>query len=210
MVEDKRNIFCTFELTAVEVPFKSQQANRPIFEDREFIRIVIGGDKNTEYYGPVTEDHKERFHEVYDRFQRGLKGREQMDGTPLSQWSFMKPHQVRELDALNIFTVEQLAALSDTQKQNLGMGAHDLVARAQAFLDEAKGGAVAAALASENAALKSDIADLKSQMAEMNALVTAQMATSNAAPALIDEARRGPGRPPKTARDELEPHARSA
>ncbi len=181
-------IYAQFSLEPVHQPFKSTEAGRPIFEDKEFVRIVVAGDKNSEVYREATDYDKERFHEVYERFQKGLKGREQITGTPLSQWPMLKPSQIKELEAIEIYTVEGLANLSDSMKQNIGMGAHELVAQAKAYLDAAKDGAAAAKLASENEGLREDIADLKRQLAELNERFS-------------HEERRGPGRPPKAAKE---------
>src|SRR5262245_8597318 len=104
MSNNNPGIFAQFSLEPVEQSFASQQAGRPIFEDREFIRIVIAGDKNSEVYREATQNDKERFHEIYSRFKDGLKDREQIVGTPLKQWTLLKPSQIREFEAINIFT----------------------------------------------------------------------------------------------------------
>ncbi|MEH7838012.1 hypothetical protein V7796_20365 [Rhizobium laguerreae] len=70
----------------------------------------------------MIENDKQRFSDAYKRFKEGAAAREQLTGTPLSQWPYLKPSQIKELEAVNIYTVEQLAALSDTVKQKIGMG----------------------------------------------------------------------------------------
>lgn len=185
-MSDSTGIYAEFTTDSVEMTFLSKQEGRPIFEDREFVRIVIAGDRNSEVYREATEYDKERFHEPYSRFKRGMEGRDQIPGTPLKQWPLMKPSQIRELEGIKIFTVEHLAALSDGQKQQLGMGAHELVAQAKAYLDAAKDSSAAAFYAAENESLKADIETLKRQFAE-----------------LAGEERRGPGRPPKVAKENI-------
>lgn len=96
MADTSPGIYAQFSIEPVEQGFKSQQAGRPIFEDREFVRIVIAGDKHTEVFREATESDKDRFHEPYGRFKRGLEGRDQLTGTPLSQWPLMKASQVKE------------------------------------------------------------------------------------------------------------------
>lgn len=183
---DSTGIYAEFTFEPIEMKFLSEKEGRPIFEDREFVRIIIAGDRNSEVYREATGNDKERFHEVYDRFKRGMEGRDQITGTPLKQWPLMKPSQIRELEGIKIFTVEHLAALSDGQKQQLGMGAHELVASAKAYLESAKDGAAAAFYAAENERLRGDIEVMKQQMAEL---------------ASHSEERRGPGRPPKASRE---------
>lgn len=190
-MSESPGIYAQFSIEPVEQTFKSQEAGRPIFEDREFVRIVIAGDKHTEVHREATETDKERFHEPYERFKRGLKDREQIEGTPLSEWAQIKASQVKEFEAINIFTVEHLAALSDTMKQNIGMGAHELVAAAKAYLESAKNNAVAGHLAAENERLRNDMLILQEQVKALAERLEASETGE----------RRGPGRPPKTARD---------
>lgn len=191
-MSENPGIYAAFTIEPVEQSFKSKEAGRPIFEDREFVRIVIAGDKNTEVYREATEADKERFHEPYARFKKGLGEREQIVGTPLSQWTFLKPSQVRELEAIKIYSVEQLAALSDSMKQNLGMGANELVASAQAFLESARNNSVASSLAAENERLRNDVERLNQQI---------QALADRLEDSERGNERRGPGRPPKSARE---------
>jgi hypothetical protein len=190
MSNDATGIYAAFTIEPVEMTFLSEQAGRPIFEDREFVRIVIAGDKHSEVYREATEFDKERFHEPYSRFKRGLGEHEQIVGTPLSQWAVMKVSQVKEYNAINIHTVEQLASLSDTMKQKLGMGANEIVAAAKAYLATAQDGAAASHFAAENERLKADIERLNSQM---------QMLANRLEEQDNHAERRGPGRPPKAA-----------
>ncbi|WP_028747987.1 hypothetical protein [Rhizobium mesoamericanum] len=188
---ESTGIYAQFTIEPVEQTFKSKEAGRPIFEDREFVRIIIAGDKHTEVYREATETDKERFHEPYERFKRGLSAREQITGTPLSQWPQMSSSQVKEYEALNIYTVEALAALSDTMKQKIGMGANETVAAAQAFLESAKNSSVASSLAAENERLRNDLQVLQEQV----------RALSDRLEEAEGEPRRSPNRPPKSARE---------
>ena len=52
--------------------------------------------------------------------QSGQSG-ETMNGTPLSEWTQLSPPQVRMLNGLNFFTVENIAHASDQQINNIGM-----------------------------------------------------------------------------------------
>lgn len=171
MSNNNPGIFATFYLEPVQQMFKTEQAGRPIFEDREFVKIVIAGDKNSEVHREATPNDMERFHEVYARFKAGMAGHDQVVGTPLSAWARLTPSMIREFQALNIFTVEHLSELSDTVKQNIGMGANELVAAAKAYLASATDGALAQALASENERLKADIDDLRAQIADIGARI---------------------------------------
>ncbi|MBP2442845.1 hypothetical protein [Rhizobium leguminosarum] len=169
MADNNTGIYASFTLEPVEQPFLTEKEGRPIFKDTEFLRIFIAGDKHTEVFRAATDHDKQRFSDSYERFKKGAEAREQLVGTPLAQWSYLKPSQIKELEAINIYTVEQLGALSDTAKQKLGMGAHELVAAAIAFLTTAKDASAASSFAAENERMKGEVQRLEAQIAEMGA-----------------------------------------
>ena len=160
--------------------FLSEQEGRPIYEDREFVRIFVPGDTNTVLERQVTEHDKDRFAQQYAIFKRTGSGDEQVIGTPLSQLPWLTPSQIKQMQALNIRTVEHLAGLSDTSIQALGMGGRELKAKAQAYLDTAADGAEAAKYAAQNEQMKSEIEDLKAQIKELAALADNQKRKSAA------------------------------
>ncbi|MBX5217877.1 hypothetical protein HJC06_10610 [Rhizobium sp. NLR9b] len=167
MADTNTGIYASFSLEPVEQTFLTEKEGRPIFADKEFVRIFIAGDKHTEVYREVTENDKLRFSDAYRRFKDGAAAREQLVGTPLSQWPYLKPSQIKELEAINIYTVEQMAALSDTAKQKLGMGANELVAAARGYLATAENSSAASAFAAENERLKGEVERLNDQMKQM-------------------------------------------
>ncbi|MBY5351663.1 hypothetical protein [Rhizobium leguminosarum] len=167
MPDSSTGIYASFSLEPVEQTFLTEKEGRPIFADKEFVRIFISGDKHTEVYREVTDNDKQRFSDAYKRFKEGAAAREQLTGTPLAQWPYLKPSQIKELEAVNIYTVEQLSALSDTSKQKIGMGANELVAAAKAYLATAENSSAASAFAAENERLKDEVTRLQEQMKEM-------------------------------------------
>jgi hypothetical protein len=167
MSDSNTGIYASFSLEPVEQTFLTEKEGRPIFADKEFVRIFISGDKHTEVYREVTDNDKQRFSQAYKRFKEGAAAREQLTGTPLAQWPYLKPSQIKELEAVNIYTVEQLAALSDTVKQKIGMGSNELVAAARAYLATAENSSAASAFAAENERLKDEVTRLQEQMREM-------------------------------------------
>ncbi|MGO7279378.1 hypothetical protein ACCT18_29445 [Rhizobium ruizarguesonis] len=167
MTNNNTGVYASFSIQPIEQPFLTEKEGRPIFKDVEFVTIFIAGDKHTEVQRVATDHDKERFSDAYKRFKEGAAAREQMVGTPLAQWSYLKPSQIKELESINIYSVEQLAALSDTSKQKIGMGANELVSAAQAFLVTSKDASAASAFAAENERLKDDVKRLEEQVAEM-------------------------------------------
>ena len=173
-----------FYIESVKQEFKSEEAGRPIYEDAEFVKILIPGDKNYSVEREASRADKERFPLEYARFKNGMKEEEQAVGTPLKHWPAMTRSMAKEFASFNVHTVEQLAAMSDTSKQAFGMGAQEWSRKAQAMLDSAAGSAFAEKYAVENESLKRELADLRAEMAALSARVEPE--------------KRGPGRPPKT------------
>lgn len=121
-----------FKLVQIENKAKSREAGRPIFEDREYVEIIIPGSKNERPVRPVREQDKERWPDEYRRFKEGQE--EAQDGTPLEQWPRMTRSRVYELKAVGVFSVEDLAALTDANLSNIGPDGRELREAAQAFM----------------------------------------------------------------------------
>lgn len=148
-----------------EIKFKSEKEGRPIFEDRDYIRITTPGDSTSVQVREVRADDKERFARAWRRYQEGQEIAP--DGTPLEQWPRMSRAQAEELKHFKCFTVEQLASLSDAQCQRLGPNMMSLRREANAFLDVSRDTAMVQKYAAENERMKQEIEDLKAQFAEL-------------------------------------------
>jgi len=112
---------------------KSMEANRPIYEDKDCIQIMVPGDKHNIIIRPVWDQDLQRWPQKWAQYK---SGKEQIQtGTPLSRAPFMTEGAVEELAYLNIRTVEQLANLSDGNMPF--MGAADYKRMAQDFLKKA-------------------------------------------------------------------------
>ena len=163
-----------FFTEAVKLEWKSRQEGRPIFEDREFVRILIPGDRRSMAVEPVGEIHKARWPREYEAFRAGREA--PLEGTPLSEWpvSLMSPARVQELAYFNLRTVEQLAAVNDAQLQSLGMGARELRERARTWLEvAAKGAAPIERLISRNEELTREAERLTRELTTANAELSA-------------------------------------
>lgn len=163
-----------FFIDAVHMTHRSKMENRPIFEDREFIEIIPIGDNKTCSRREATDDDRKRFPDEYGRFKAGRQ--EKHSGTPLEEWPYMKPSQIRTLNALNIFTVEHLAEVGDDGIQRIGQGAREWRKQAEAYLAKAKDGAGVNMLAVENEQMKERIAELEKSLA---ALASQQQSAGN-------------------------------
>jgi hypothetical protein len=162
-----------FFTEAVEMTFKSKEAGRPIYEDQEFVKILIPGDRNSSPVQPVNDEVKARWPKEYAAFTANQEA--PLDGTPLSQWPPMKRAQVEEFRHFHVMTVEHLAAVNDSQLQHMPMGSRDLRKAAQVFLDAARNGTgPLMKLVAENtrmtdriAANEATIADLAARLNQM-------------------------------------------
>lgn len=166
-----------FFVKAVENPRKSAEAGRPIFDDKEYVRIRFPADNKRELVAPAHEVHyvphlrrqttyAERFGPVYQKFKDD--GSHFVQGTPLTEAPFLTESRRSELRALNVMTVEQLANLPEPARKRIGMGSMELVEKARAYL----------ATASESA----EVGELRRELAELRAAMAGQTAAP-AAPA---------------------------
>lgn len=170
--DNKPHLHVEFYVDTVENPRKSAEAGRPIFDEMEFVKIMIAGDpKNTliapaQSVGSNNMTYAQRFPDHYRLFKAD---HDQLaaSGTPLSEVPWLSASKREELKALKIFTVEGLAGLDGQLLQRIGMGARELKNQAQAWLDKADGVAADTKMAAELASRDAEIDALKQQMAAL-------------------------------------------
>ena len=179
MAESQEHLYVEFYVKPVENKVKSAAEGRPVFDEKEMIKIRIAGDKGTELHAPVTEasvyvpegpgqkgrrlTYIEQFPEQYEAFKAG---REQaISGTPIEEATFLTVSQRAELKAVNIFTVEALAGIEAADK--LGMSGSVMVEHARAYLDRAQGAAEDGTLINKNKALELKVTEMQQQIAEL-------------------------------------------
>lgn len=153
-------LYAVFFMDTVKDEGASALANRPIFKDTEFVRIVAPGDKTNVVVRPAREDDRARFQRQYAAFKRG--DAEQVVGTPLAQWPLITRAQVEEFKYLEIRTVEHLAAVRDDIKSRVP-GMHELSQRAQQWLAAAKG--------EDTEQLKRENEELKTRLDRLEAML---------------------------------------
>ena len=198
-----------FYMRPVKDERESAKEGRPIFRDVPYVKIQIPGDKLSAWEGRVTEEHRMRFPRQWEMFEAGHRT-EQIVGTPLKEWPALTASQVAQMNALGIYTVDQLAALSDTGLERLGMHARTLQKKARAFLEAATSTAPIEQLTAENERLKEEMAAMRKTQEETSAallranqlmeqMMASQKAAEEAAAVPPVPAKRGPGRPRKEA-----------
>lgn len=109
---------------------------RPIYKDREYIMILVPGDKESVVHRPSWEKDRHRFPKQYQAF-RNKQTQESANGTPLRAVGFLSLGQIKELEFFNCYTVEQLANLPDSGARNF-MGIQKLKQIANDYLTMAK------------------------------------------------------------------------
>ena len=109
-------------------PANSTKAGRPIYDDVDMITNRTPDSQLTSIVAPV-KYYMDRFGDKYRLWKSSQL--EAASGTPLENFPFLftKPSMIAELKYRNIFTVEQLAELTDSGKQSI-MGGHELCKRA--------------------------------------------------------------------------------
>ena len=146
-------------------PALTEESGRPRWVNEERVRILVAGDTLNSGVYPVTEEYKQRFADAYAKFKEGAKERH-IEGTPLSQWPMMTPLMIKELEALNIFSVEDLSNLADgnvTRHPDGRMWRE----RAKAYLAHAKDSAAATKYAAENERQREKMEEMQKQMIAM-------------------------------------------
>ena len=161
-----KGLLVEFYMDAVHMTFKSEQEGRPIFEDREFIRLIPIGDNKTVQCKEASLQDKQKYADEYAVFSKGVGGA--FSGTPLTQWPSMLPAQIKLLNHFNVYTVDQLAELDDQAIGRIGPGTRELHEKARAFILKAAGNADSERFASENLAMKEEIARLSSMVKELS------------------------------------------
>lgn len=180
--QDDRTCYAIFKIDKKLIGHKSHAAGRPIYEDREYVSIMVKGQDKQVFWREVTNEDRNRFPNAYEAFQKGISA--PAVGTPVELLG-LGPSTLESLKQKGVRTVEDLSELGDTALQSIGLGAREMKDRAKAFLS--KNSEATLKLEAENAALKA-------QLAALSEKVDALASKDESPP------RRGPGRPPKQER----------
>jgi len=128
--------FVKFKWRTVRDETASLEAGRPVHKKVEFVEVRFPGDKTFIYDQPATAEHKRKWRDAYKAFQEG--NAEAHQGQPLKEWVGIPEELAEDFIAVGCRTVEQLAALSDSQLSNLGGRAREFQNKAREYLDAKK------------------------------------------------------------------------
>ena len=160
------NIIPRFYIKGLKNNFLSEQQGKEVFEDVEYVEMLVPGDKFSEVHERVKDSHKARWPVQYAAFKANQEA--PSEGTPLEEWPPMSPGMVMQLKSNKVRTVEQLAALSDSQLGNvLPMGGHSMREKARNWLKQAEGLAPLSDMQQKLDTANAQIAALERQVADL-------------------------------------------
>lgn len=173
MSEDPKPPYVQFEVRAVEDRTASEEAGHYVAKDVVFAIVTPAGTKDrlekvaSDWIAGLEEGVKqERIPTSWLRAYKHALGEFEksgdaaaLDGTPIRTWPVVQPSQAKLLLDLNIYTVEQLAELTEEGLNALGMGARALKAKAVAWLDSA----------GDQGKLSAELANLRLQVETLSA-----------------------------------------
>lgn len=157
-------LYVEFENIPTQNMAETEKEGRPIFYDIPYIKISFPGDRTKQVNKPVTEEHKTRFPRQWAAFV--AQEAQVVVGTPITEWGPLTKSQAVEFKAMNIHTVEALAALPDTALTWLGSRTYR--DKAQSWLANATDGSAVIALQTKCDNQAADIAMLKEQIKELS------------------------------------------
>jgi hypothetical protein len=163
--------------------------------EQEYCRILIACDGLAEAAHLVDDLIKERFEEPYKAWKENREAAHQ--GHTIEEWPAIfsskhgdlpPPKQIAELHANNIFTVEDLAALSDGNLFAVHHG-RELRQKAQAWLADKEGHAVTDQLAVQLAQAQGELEAMRRQIAKLTAAPRRKKKMSGAMRKKLNEGR---------------------
>ena len=179
-----RHVMVRFYNDAVIDQGRSDAEGRKIYRDMEMCEVRFPGDNTRTFVAPAHDPvfmHRpkfgdpdegkgflscaERYADAYKAWK--AKGESTVAGTPLAHAPFLTPAKVRELEALNVMTVEQLADLANPYIAKYHL--RPMVEQAKVFLGKADEAAAVARANAERDALEARFAELERKLAEATA-----------------------------------------
>ena len=140
---------------------KSASAGHPVFDETPYVKILIPGQMRNIVHRAVQDGDKKRWPSLWAAFEAGQK--QALNGTRVEEWPYLTHEHIAQLRSINVFTVEQVATLSDEAQEALGPLAADLMMRAQSDLS-GNVSSVEKKLRAQIEKLKTKIKGLKSEV----------------------------------------------
>lgn len=142
--------------------FKSAQEGKEVGEYRDHIIIFVPGSKDV-IDRPVQEKDKQEYMTEWMAYQQGKDQR--INGTPVELLPGLPKGMADRMKANYVYSIEQLADLSEPGLRAVGMGSVEWKTKAQAYLQ--KNSAEVHVLKQENEALKAQLAELAQRLSAL-------------------------------------------
>lgn len=168
--EADKALYVHFYSDAVPDEDESNKAGRAIFRERDFVMIMVPGDKYSIVRRPIQPKDLQRFGDRYQAFKIG-RAQETASGTPLHTVSWLTKSQVKELEFFGCYTLENLAGIPDSVAQKF-MAVQALKQRARDAIQSAKDSAPLLTLRAEIERKDSELEILRKNQADMMAQIT--------------------------------------
>jgi hypothetical protein len=136
---DDRPAYVRFERRAVESKKLSMENGRSTSVDVDYALITppyskdcveikvdtwLENTRKNVKVGRTPKEHLAHWEKAYQAFQNGQEA--PLNGTPIKDWSAISPAQIKNLIAMQILTVEDLAQINDQGLARIGMGGQAL------------------------------------------------------------------------------------
>jgi hypothetical protein len=141
------NLVVMFYNKPTHNPGKSVEAGRPIHEDKLYVRYHAPMERLNINDRPAHDGDKRRWPIQWQQFSKQLEQRP--EGTPVEMLYPGKPAIARTLNGGGVFTIEQLASLSEHAIDQVGMGGRSWVNDAVRYIEAANKGVKASQLKHE-------------------------------------------------------------
>lgn len=138
--------------------FLSEKEGTEVGENRDYVMIICPGQPKTEVHREATDMDKKMHPQEWRDYKEGREQR--VDGTPIEVLPGLPQGQADALKSMYIYTIEQMANLSDMALQKVGMGGNELRLKCKSYIEK-------------NSA---EVTMLKQQLAEQAALIAELMA----------------------------------
>lgn len=199
-IAQARPPFVTFEKRAVPDHVKTQELGRRVTKDVDFAIIMQPGSRDqveriaTDWLGMIKQKNLDASPDAYpdewvrgfhEKFKAWKDGQEMpLDGTSVKEWPLLSPAQAANFIALNILTIEDVAAMTEDALGRYGMGGRELRDKAREWLTKQE---VASTLAIENEELKHQLADLSARLANLETGQVVEKARRGRKPKVTEE-----------------------
>ncbi len=121
-----------FHMRKIKNNFLSKTNDELHYEQVPYMKIISPGQRYSTVDRKVRAIDKQDYKEQWQAFEKKQELRTK--GSPLSEWSGVEEEMIRELEHMNVFTVQDLANVSDANLTNIGPGAGKLREAAKLYV----------------------------------------------------------------------------